>query len=88
MGKPSVSERLSVMRKHIMMMVEQKGEKIGLLEGRKIAALYLKGLRDAARLRSLCSRMERVDDLDRLIEFAAQTEPNEEVALISPDGTW
>ena len=64
---PDPDEKLSVLRRHITRIVELKGEYIGMREARKHTAYYLKGFRNAARLRSLAFSMETPGDLDRLI---------------------
>lgn len=48
---PSNAERLAVTLRHLGMLVELKGEYIGVREMRKHAAWYLKGIRGAARAR-------------------------------------
>lgn len=68
--EPTVEERLSVMEKHIRMMVEEDGERAGMREARKHAAWYLKGLPNAAKMRQMCSSLETLDDLARLTELA------------------
>lgn len=65
---PTPEERLEIMRRHIGLIVADKGEKIGMKEARRPAGWYLKGMQGAARFRNLCGTLETLDDLDRLIE--------------------
>ena len=66
--KPSLEERLSIMKKHIEGIVENKGEEIGMREARKHAAYYLKGFHKAASLRSEAFSMTKLSDLYNLID--------------------
>ncbi len=65
---PTLDEKLSVLKKHISRVVELKGEYIGMREARKHTAYYLKGFKNAAKLRNLAFTMETLDDLNNLIE--------------------
>ena len=66
--EPGLFEKMSVMHKHILAMVEHKGEYIGMREARKHAAWYLKGFRGASRLRNECAKLTVVSDVDELIK--------------------
>ena len=59
---PSISERFSVMEKHILMICADKGERTGLAEARKHIAWYLKGIPSAAALRNECMRISTMQD--------------------------
>ena len=56
------------MRRHIRLIVSDKGEKIGMKEARRPASWYLKGMQGAARFRNLCSELTTLEQLERLIE--------------------
>ncbi len=71
--RPSLDERCQVMRRHLLQAVAYKGEGVGMREARKHAAYYLKGFRNAAKLRNLAFSMNTVDDLNRLIEAAEKS---------------
>lgn len=60
--------KLDVLMRHITRIVELKGERIGMREARKHTAYYIKGFRNAAKLRKLAFSMETLDDLKGLIE--------------------
>lgn len=64
---PSLEERMKVLKKHVQMICQYKGEKVGIREARKHAAWYLKGLRGAADLRRRCGIMTSFDDLEQII---------------------
>lgn len=65
---PTPEERLEIMRRHIGLIVADKGEKIGMKEARRPASWYLKGMQGAAHFRNLCSELATLEQLERLIE--------------------
>ena len=69
---PTINERLDILLHHIKMMVEFKGEKIGIMEARKHISWYLKGMHNAAALRNSCSSLCCYDDLKRLVDKIRQ----------------
>lgn len=64
--EPPVSERMRVMLKHIEMLCEYKGERIGIREARKHAAWYTKGIRGAAQYRRELGTLESVAQLQEI----------------------
>lgn len=66
--RPDADEIKTVLRRHAQLQMEVKGEYIGMREMRKHAAWYLAGFPHAARLRKQACEMERLEDLERLIE--------------------
>ena len=63
---PPVSKRLELLFRQTKMAVEHKGEKIALLQARKHAAWYMRGLQGAAKLRTQACSIETLADLERL----------------------
>ncbi|MBE6763992.1 MAG: tRNA dihydrouridine synthase DusB [Ruminococcaceae bacterium] len=63
---PPVSKRLQLLFRQTTMAVEHKGEKIALLQARKHAAWYMRGLQGAAKFRSQACAIETLADLERL----------------------
>ena len=63
---PSLQERVEMMILHTKKIVEYKGERQGMKEARKNIAWYIKGLPNAAKLRSECGGLSKLDDLYRL----------------------
>lgn len=63
---PPVSKRLELLFRQTRMAVEHKGEKIALLQARKHAAWYMRGLQGAAKLRTQACSIETLADLERL----------------------
>ena len=77
---PSVRERCALMRRHLEMLVEFKGEHRGILEARKHMAWYIKGAKGGARLRELINTAKSPEDMLRvigLLETAALAGENE-----------
>ena len=65
---PDTAERMRVMERHIKMLVEFKGEVIGMKEARMQTGWYLKGMPGAAKFRAQCGALSTLDDLKRLID--------------------
>ncbi len=70
--EPSFEEKLAIMRHHITLLVEDKGEAVGMKEARRHASWYLKGMTGAARFRNLCGTLNTFEDLERLIDIIAE----------------
>lgn len=66
--EPSLEEKLDIMRRHIALLVKDKGETTGMKEARRQCAWYVKGLNGAAKLRNEFSQMNALSDLERLID--------------------
>lgn len=64
--EPPVSERMRVMCKHIQMICDYKGERIGIREARKHAAWYTKGIRGAAEYRRQLGQLESIAQLEEI----------------------
>lgn len=80
--EPSVREKMDVCRLHFERLVALKGEKIAVLEMRKHAAWYLKGVRGNGRFRTLINSVETKDEFIRLTDFIAnQVEEHESLGI-------
>ena len=62
---PPVSKRMELLFRQTKAAVQQKGEKIALLQARKHAAWYMRGLQGAAKLRTQACALETLADLER-----------------------
>lgn len=72
--EPGVAERVETALRHLEMMVESRGEYIGVREMRKHAAWYLKGLRGSAEARDRVNRCETAEQMRTVLaNFAEQT---------------
>ena len=65
---PTLEEKCDVLLRHIEKAVAYKGEYVGMREARKHTAYYLKGFKNAAKLRNLAFSMKTLDDLRELID--------------------
>lgn len=65
--EPELDEKLDIMRRHILLLIEDKGERTGMKEARRQAAWYIKGIEGAATFRNRFGGMNTLDDLDELI---------------------
>lgn len=72
--EPDLDEKLTIMRRHIELLVGDKGERTGMKEARRQAAWYIKGINGAAKFRNLFSCMNKLADLDNLVEQIKQGE--------------
>ena len=72
--EPPLEERLAVLLRQVELMTEYKHPRTALLESRKHAAWYLKGIRGAAELRRRCGEISSLDDLKEICEIALSSE--------------
>lgn len=64
--EPPVSERMLVLLRHIKLICEYKGERIGIREARKHAAWYIKGIKGAAAYRQQVGALESIEQLEEM----------------------
>lgn len=64
--EPPVSERMTVMVRHIKLICQYKDERVGIREARKHAAWYIKGIKGAAAYRQQVGALESVEQLEEL----------------------
>ncbi|MCY4544632.1 MAG: tRNA dihydrouridine synthase DusB [Gemmatimonadetes bacterium] len=65
---PTFSERVRLARDHLGMMVEYKGEKVGVMEMRKFFASYFKGFPNASHLRTSLVQVDTVTQAHRILD--------------------
>ena len=70
--KPSKEEKLEMIKRHIQMEVEEKGEEVAIKEMRKQVSWYIKNLKNAAMIREkinqICKEKEMVQVLTEYFE--------------------
>lgn len=71
--EPCVEKRMEIMLRHIELLCKYKGEKVGMLEARKHAAWYMKGIRGAAALRREICELSVIDDIKRIAQKVITT---------------
>lgn len=76
-SEPNLDEKIHIMKRHITLLVEDKGETTGMKEARRQCAWYVKGLNGAAKLRNEFSQMNSLADLERLIKIIYEVNKNE-----------
>lgn len=65
--EPTVAEKVEMILKHLDMMIDYKGEHIGILEMRKHIAWYLKGIRGASKVKQMIFTMSDYKDVKDLL---------------------
>lgn len=63
---PSINEKMAVMLRHILKMIEYKGEYTAMREARHHAAYYTKGLRGGAKFRKEMGSLETFEQLEEI----------------------
>ena len=61
-------EKLEIIKEHLKLAIEEKGEYIAIREMRKHMCWYLKNLRDSSRIREKVNRIEDVKELEICLE--------------------
>jgi len=65
---PTVEEKVNMVLKHLHMLIENKGEYIAIREMRKHAAWYLKGVRNAAKIRNEINKITSVKAIEKCLK--------------------
>ncbi len=66
---PSVERRIEYARRQLSMMVDEKGEKIGVCEARKHLAWYTKGMKFSSGARAMINTVSTLDDINRVLDY-------------------
>ncbi len=64
---PSIDEKISLMLKHLDLLIEYKGDRIGVLEARKHMAWYLKGVKRGPAMRELINKASTKTEMVNII---------------------
>ncbi len=73
---PTLEERFETLLRQAKLMVEYKGERVGILETRKHTAWYMQGLSGAASLRRLCGEIASISDIEAICQKALELNKN------------
>ncbi|TCW33328.1 tRNA-U20-dihydrouridine synthase [Thermohydrogenium kirishiense] len=65
--EPTVSEKIDMILKHLDMVIDYKGEHVGILEMRKHIAWYLKGIRGASKIKQMVFTMSYYKEVKELL---------------------
>lgn len=68
--EPPLERRLEILMEQLHLMREYKSERTVLLESRKHAAWYMKGVKNAAKLRKMCGEITDFKDIQLICEKA------------------
>ncbi len=61
--EPTPKERIEMIKRHTLMLAEELDEKIAILEMRKFAAWYMKGMKNSSDTRNKINKITEADDL-------------------------
>jgi tRNA-dihydrouridine synthase B len=64
---PDFRDKIKVAREHLRRVVELKGEVKGVNQMRKHLAWYIRGIRDAARVRTEINKLTDIEEIDKLL---------------------
>lgn len=65
--KPTFEEKIDVALRHFDLLIQIKGEYIGLLEMRKHASWYIKGMQGASKIKSEINRSKDIEEVKKLL---------------------
>lgn len=69
LSSPELSEKLEVIKKHINLAVQEKGENVAIKEMRKHLACYIRGLKNASKMREEINRIETQKELLKTLDL-------------------
>lgn len=73
---PALEERFETLIRQAKLMVEYKGERVGILETRKHTAWSMQGISGAASLRRLCGEISSIADIEAICQKALELNQN------------
>ena len=65
--EPSPKERIETAVRHARLLVEYKGEYVGIREARKHIAWYIKGLRNSSRVKEMINQINTFEQMENLL---------------------
>ena len=65
--EPENEEKLAVLTRHLHMLAQLKGEAVAVREMRRHIVCYVRGMRDAARLRVRVNTITEMDELEKTL---------------------
>lgn len=74
--EPGLEEKLNTLLLQVKMMAEYKNKRTAILESRKHASWYLKGMRSAAAFRKKCGEISSFEDLEKLCKSVMDLQNN------------
>lgn len=65
--EPSISVKIEMIKRHVSMLVKELDEKIAILEMRKFAAWYMKGMKNSSETRNYINKITKADELYQVL---------------------
>ena len=66
--EPSPLNKINMIKKHAAMLVDELDEKIAILEMRKFAAWYMKGMKNSSEIRNSINKIVREEELNQILD--------------------
>lgn len=66
--RPSKEEKLSIIKEHLALLVDKKGEEVAVKEFRKYLTYYTKGLSNSSEFRNAVNKLESMTEVIQLID--------------------
>ena len=66
--KPSSKEKLEIIKEHLNLAIDKKGEEVAVKEFRKYLAYYTKGLENSSEFRNTVNKLDTKDEVIQLLE--------------------
>ncbi|TWH78011.1 tRNA dihydrouridine synthase DusB [Sedimentibacter saalensis] len=71
--EPSLTKRIEMIKRHASMLVSELDEKIAILEMRKFAAWYMKGMKNSSETRASINKITNAEDLYNVLNKYLET---------------
>lgn len=65
---PTTTDKINIIKKHADMLIKELDEKIAILEMRKFAAWYMKGMKDSSQARNEINKISKASDLYNILD--------------------
>ncbi len=65
---PTTTDKIDIIKKHADMLITELDEKIAILEMRKFAAWYMKGMKDSSQARNEINKISKASDLYNILD--------------------
>ncbi|WP_312814452.1 tRNA dihydrouridine synthase DusB [Sedimentibacter sp.] len=65
---PAATDKIQIIKRHAEMLIKELDEKIAILEMRKFAAWYMKGMKGSSEVRNKINKISKADDLYYILD--------------------
>ncbi|HHZ03284.1 MAG TPA: tRNA dihydrouridine synthase DusB [Tissierellia bacterium] len=66
--EPTIKDRINMIKRHASMLIEELNEKIAILEMRKFAAWYMKGMKNSSQIRNYINKITTAAELFSILD--------------------